>query len=297
MTTGHPPETAGRRTPVHPVERVARAIRALPGLRRLGVVWDLLRPVYDRLAAGLYRGGVEWNINGTDRIVLLPRFRTISENHEPEAWQAIMDAVRPGDTVVDVGASTGMYTLAFGKRVGPSGKVIAFEPDPRNFEVLRAHVALNGLEGRVEPVRAAVGSAPGTLSFSTGKGAYSHVTAAPGTDVVRVECLTLDRALAGRRVDLLKIDVEGYEEEVLRGAVELLRDPIRAPRFLYLELHHWAWERAGLSTTKASVLRLLEECGYHATSLDGRPAAEAEGIIDVIAHPAGAPVPRTDPPA
>jgi len=292
MTNDSPREAAGRRTPVHPAERMARAIRALPGLRRLGFVWDAVRPAYDRLAARLYRGGVEWNINGTDRIVLLPRFRTISENHEPEAWRVIMDAVRPGDTVVDVGASTGMYTLAFARRVGPSGRVIAFEPDPRNFDVLRAHVALNGVEERVETVRAAVGSAPGTLSFSTGKGAFSHVTADPGADAVRVDSVPLDRALAGRKVDLLKIDVEGYEEEVLRGAVELLRDPARAPRFLYLELHYWAWERAGLATTKESVLRLLEECGYRATALDGRPAAEAEGIIDVVASRAGAPAAR-----
>ena len=131
-----------------------------------------------------------------------------------------------GGLVLDVGAQIGLFTLLAARRVGPEGRVIALEPEPSNHALLLRNVALNRLQN-VTVIRKAASSVPGLRSLflsAVNPGIHSlsfHV----GDRAVQVETLTLDRLAkeAGQSgVSLLKVDVEGEELEVLKGAASLL---------------------------------------------------------------------------
>ena len=142
-------------------------------------------------------------------------------NHEPETIGFVMAALRPGDVFLDVGANVGYFTLAASRRVGSAGRVIAFEPVPRNLDYLDRHVALNSLSN-VEVVRAAVSDRTGSTRFDLGVDPSMGMVDEKGE--LEVATVTLDDVLmrAGLSPRVVKIDVEGHEPEVLRGAAEML---------------------------------------------------------------------------
>jgi FkbM family methyltransferase len=133
----------------------------------------------------------------------------------------------PGGTVFDVGANIGLSALEFARTVGKSGRVIAFEPHPDTAARLRTNLERNGA-GNVEIVQAAVGSAPGTVTFNESSDAtLSSATVIP-RNLVRsfdVPLTTVDLVWAEKgkpAVSVLKVDVEGGELAVLQGASDLL---------------------------------------------------------------------------
>jgi len=143
--------------------------------------------------------------------------------------------LREGMTVLDVGAHHGLYTLLASVAVGPSGKVVAFEPSPREQKQLRDNVRLNRCRNvRIEPV--AVGSSRGRANLFLVQGSEDYCNSlrppAVKADTVGVSVAveTLDDFLRENRiprVDFLKVDVEGGELEVLRGASKLLASELR----------------------------------------------------------------------
>ena len=160
------------------------------------------------------------------------------------------DAVLPGHVALDVGANVGAYALLLGQWVGPTGRVFAFEPAPDVHAALARHISLNRLDDIVRPVAAALSDreteAPLVLSGTAGESRL----AVPGDsgDVRSVSLTTIDRFCAreGLAPDFIKIDVEGWELSVLRGA----RDTIRsrgAALALFVELHPSIWPTLGLS--------------------------------------------------
>jgi FkbM family methyltransferase len=268
---------------MHALERIGIAIRHSPWLKRADGLWDGVRPMYDTLLSLTYRNGILRVINGSDAIRLLPHYRGITEVYEPDVWRHLMQCVRPGDVVADVGAYVGLYTLALAQRVGPGGKVIAFEPDPDSFDGLSRHVALNGLTGNVELCRAIVGCEDGVAAFAAGRGSESCMAAADGVYAERlmVRVVRLDSFLRDGRLDVLKIDVEGYEELVLRGARLLLSDPLRKPRAIYIEVHPYAWSSP--MTTSESLLALLRGYGYMTYFLTGEVVQKIDRYGEVLA--------------
>ena len=143
--------------------------------------------------------------------------------------------VKPGDTVIDVGAHAGLFTLLLAYQVWESGRVIAYEPNPRMLELLRDNVTMNWLSDRVEIVPKAAAAASGSLPFL----APSRYTMTGSLRPVEQLLETADRVEAlerleveaepldvhvGRfeRIDLVKIDVEGAEEQVFAGMNQLL---------------------------------------------------------------------------
>jgi FkbM family methyltransferase len=268
---------------VHALERIGFAIRHSRWLERADGLWNGVRPMYDTLLSLTYRNGVLRIINGSDAIRLLPRYRGITEVYEPEVWGHLMQCVQPGDIIADVGAYVGLYTVALAQRVGPGGKVIAFEPDPDSFDGLSRHVTLNGLTGNVELCRAVVGCEDGAVAFAAGRGSESRVAAADeaSAESLMVPVVRLDSVLCGGRLDVLKIDVEGYEELVLQGARGLLNDQLRKPRAIYIEVHPYAW--SGPGTTSESLLNLLQEHAYTACFLTGEPVDKIDRYGEIIA--------------
>ena len=143
---------------MHRLERWATTIRHAPWLRKADRLWNLARPPYEKIIAIVARNGLERVLNGGDRILLTSQFRFVGETYEPEVWKRLMGDIRVGDTVADVGAYIGIYTIPLAKRVGPSGKVVAFEPDPENLRALEVHIKLNHIADQVQLIQAAVGA-------------------------------------------------------------------------------------------------------------------------------------------
>lgn len=145
----------------------------------------------------------------------------------------VSELVRPGDTVVDVGANIGYYALLAARIVGPRGRVLAFEPEPDNLVELRMNIERNGL-GMVEIRPVAVGAQAGTVSFLRGiNGGVTGGAADDGASTVQVPMVALDDVLEGP-VGMIKIDVEGYEGEVLAGARRVIE---RCKPRLFVEIH------------------------------------------------------------
>jgi FkbM family methyltransferase len=264
------------------IERVSVWFRHLPLLERADWLWNSLRPVYDRVVDRLGRRGIERIINGSDRILVSPEARGTSEKYEPDVWRALMAEVRTGDTFVDVGAFIGLYAVAVGLRLGCSGRVVAFEPDRRSFSLLEKHVRLNGLEGKVELHRAAVSDNTGEGRFlANGSQARLVLSHDWEKNTEIVPTVTLDGALAGERIDILKIDVEGYEEWVLRGAQNLLRDRASRPRAVFMEVHPYAWNSKDGGS--AALLGLLNDAGYRVQTLEGAFVRKIERYGEIIA--------------
>ncbi|MFZ0677693.1 FkbM family methyltransferase [Candidatus Binatus sp.] len=267
------------------LERAGVAIRHAPALERADWLWDRIRPAYDRVLATVARGrGLERVINGTDRFRLSAQSRGfIAEKYEPAVWGRVMREVRAGDHIAEVGASVGLYALAFARRVGDAGQVTAFEPDPESASALEANVGVNGWQDKVTVIRAAVGQSSRQVRFASARGQESRIETRPeiSDGVITVPMVTLDAALARQRVDVVKIDVEGFEQQVLQGARTILTDQRRRPRAILVEVHPFAWVDAG--TTSASFLGLMDEMGFRVEDMQGGAVSSIEEYGHVIA--------------
>jgi FkbM family methyltransferase len=144
-----------------------------------------------------------------------------------EWWQLTMMLMacrryRP-DVFIDVGANIGLYTCVLG-RAQAAPRLLAFEPDGQNFARLSENIERNGLAGVAAARPAAVGAARGTASLVPGTPENSGLPKLDDDGVVSVEVIALDDELDIRNGTIcIKIDVEGYELEVLAGAVNLFR--------------------------------------------------------------------------
>ena len=151
--------------------------------------------------------------------------KRLTESREVAALRSLTS---PGMTIADVGANIGFYTLQMASWVGPSGRILAFEPDPFNARLLRARASAAG--SNVEVYQLALGEFAGTAMLYCS--AYNRADNRIGqrqneahVEACEVQIRPLDALLAERgieRIDALKIDVQGHEGQVLRGARKAL---------------------------------------------------------------------------
>jgi len=143
-------------------------------------------------------------------------------SYECDKQKDLAAAVRPGMVCYDVGANVGFYTLLFSELTGIRGTVAAFEPLPRNCRLLRRHLSLNGC-ANVVVHELALGDLDGMARFDDAAGhTQGHLSAA---GVLEVRCARIDTLVAAGAIappDLMKMDVEGAEAAVLKGAAEVL---------------------------------------------------------------------------
>jgi FkbM family methyltransferase len=189
-------------------------------------------------------------------------------------------ALRDGGLFVDVGANVGAYTI-WAAELG--AEVIALEPAADTFALLKENIALNGYQ--VTAIRAAVGDHCGTARFTAGLDAGNSLS--PDGPVV-TELVTVDTLIGDRWVTGMKVDVEGFEIDVLRGAARAMAD--RRIGLIQLE-----WNRmstVSLGADRSPVAELLADYGYrlYRPDLAGRlvPVAEPGFGTDVFARPAAA---------
>jgi FkbM family methyltransferase len=207
--------------------------------------------------------------------------------YEPREVDWVLARLAPGDVFVDVGANIGVFTVMAARRVGPKGRVIAIEPSPSIFRYLDENVRLNGLDN-VTLFQAALDEVPAEdVPFyeapleSFGAGALSDVH---GGEPVRVRSASLDSILTDlgiSAVTVLKIDVEGFEQRVLKGSRALLCGP-HSPAIVF-EFYDWAESRAA---TPGDAQRLLKEWGYRLWTLE-TASAGAPPLSEVLTDGGG----------
>jgi len=153
---------------------------------------------------------------------LLLAIKILKQNAYEEVYR-----LRGGDVVVDVGAHVGIFSIKAGFEVRERGIVVAIEPEPRNYVLLKYNVKLNDLESVVMTINKACGSCHAKTKLYLASSSRSHSINRPYLQkYVEVELDTLDNITESLRlkgVNFLKIDVEGNELEVIRGARETIK--------------------------------------------------------------------------
>jgi len=176
------------------------------------------------------RPGLRLFIDLSDHVIGLNILR---DRYEADAVQLLRNLLQPGDAAIDVGAHIGFFTIEMAEMVGPTGRVYAFEALDANADLLERSIAENHFTGRVVFRRAAVGAASGTATITfpietlnTG-GAYllrDGVAPLHGNRTRDVPLSALDDLHLDQPVRMIKLDVEGAEPQVIRGAVRVLRE-------------------------------------------------------------------------
>lgn len=184
---------------------------------------------------------------------------------EPQESAFIVGNVRETDICVDIGANVGFYTIHLAKKAR-RGMVHSFEPVPLNYQVLALNVLTNGLSNVVMN-NFAVGDTDGEANFCIARdGAFSSlvdtgrriIVETAKTQVMKLDSYCSESKLP--RIDILKVDVEGAELAVIRGAAELLADSERRPRLVMLELFEPMLRQLGGSILE--VQGLMQRHGY-----------------------------------
>lgn len=256
------------------VRGLARVIPRLP-MGRYFLVHQLRRlsgpPFLMRAAPEV--GGFAFRCDPRDSVAREVGF---TGRYEPQETQIASRLLRPGDVFVDVGANWGYFTLAAAHWIGPAGRVIAFEPEPRLFELLTANLALNHVTS-VRPRQLAVAAGRGALRFAAfqadgGNWGVSRAVAASAVADFECRAAALDDELDAEQVGavrLTKIDVEGGEADVLAGMRRGLRE--RRYRYVLVECHTDLLAERGVS--EAECLAPLFDAGYRAWVVAHTPAA------------------------
>lgn len=198
------------------------------------------------------------------------------EIYEPEVWRHLMAHIEEGDAFVDVGAYIGLYSIAAAKRVGKRGHVYAVEPDSENCSLLTENIRLNALAGKIQTFSMAIAVSDGFVPFVSGNKSTSRISTNHAQTAIQVPALRLDTLFRNQKIDILKIDVEGREEEVLRSGENILSNSSACPRLIYIEVHPYAWKE--LQVSAESLLKLLFDHGYAVFDLKG------ERVNDIVSY-------------
>lgn len=176
---------------------------------------------------------------------LIPYQQTMLERfgvYEPETSEAIYRFVKPGMHVVECGACCGYHAMNLAKAVGATGKVYCFEANPDLIPILSTNLEMNGYLGIAEVINKGVWESDGQLPFPVlrhglGTASLKATNSNPEVELSRLrtskentqrlvtlDVVSLDRFFAGKKLDFLRMDIEGAEIEALKGATAILRD-------------------------------------------------------------------------
>lgn len=230
--------------------------------------------LFGNAGRGIYRGllwlrtggkGLLCTLPEGEQVRVLPEYRYVTW-HEGE-YRAFRAALGRGQIALDVGANVGCYSILFGQWAGHTGRVFAFEPDPVSLQGLKRHIELNGLSDCVVPEPLAVSFTSGHATFAAEGASGMHRLASTSNKSAgyEVATTTLDAFCAEQKISptLIKIDVEGSELDVLRGARETLRRCLDVK--VFVEMHPSIWPQMGL--TKRDIEGELLQQGFRVEPL------------------------------
>jgi FkbM family methyltransferase len=195
----------------------------------------------------------------------------VSDAYEARYAAAITRCIRVGDSVWDIGANVGHYAVSFSYQVGISGRVFAFEPSPRNLAPLHERTLV---AGNVVVLPFALSDKCGQFSFKEeADGTTSHIAAdnSPGdvNELITVNLRTGDEMISRGDAafpNIVKIDVEGYELEVLLGLSTALRDP--RLRCVFVEVHFAILQERGMRAAPRQIEQMLIANGFRVSWTD-----------------------------
>jgi FkbM family methyltransferase len=171
--------------------------------------------------------------------------------HEFVEMAFLLHFLQPGDLFLDIGANVGSYTILASKVCGAHS--IAFEPDPESVRALRRNLALNAVEDLVRVEQTALGANRGEVLFTVGLDTMNRVTTADDQNSQVVTVRRLDDIPGVDSAVLAKLDVEGFEDEVMDGGMSILSSP---------NLLAFQCESHGATLTKALASHGFEEYFY-----------------------------------
>jgi FkbM family methyltransferase len=181
-----------------------------------------------------------------------------------QPWELQIDKlltkyVERGSTVLDIGAHIGTHTLPLAELVGPNGRVYAFEPQKKIYRELYYNLKLNHINN-VVPLRYAIGNSPSVIEMAVAMDGNEGATAI-GSGGDKAELRTID-SFGFRGVSFIKIDVEGFEDQVIDGARETLQKsrPVLIVEILNRQSHDASEEAAKLRI--ANSRKKIEDLGY-----------------------------------
>ena len=221
------------------------------------------RVLHRRTLARLGEKSVIWadlHRTGASRVV----YANPPDHPEMLTWR---NALRPGDLFVDVGANVGSYSI-WAAELG--AEVIALEPADDTFGLLEENVALNGYQ--IKTIRAAAGAAPGTARFTSDRDCVNRLDP-DGTAEIAV--VTIDSIIGNRTIAGMKVDVEGFEIDVLRGCEQALSE--HRVRLIQLEWNSTSLQAVG--TDREPVADLLAKYDYRLYY------AEPDGSLALLSDP------------
>ena len=257
---------------------------------RLGRRLPLLRPIYfflgARLRPGVTRVG-PWTVyfHRDDNAVSHALRQT--STYEPFELELIARFLKPGDCAVDVGANIGLHTLAMSAAVGPTGQVLSLEPDPANLRLCRRNLDING-SANVVLLGVAASDRPATLKLflsRDNRGDHRLYDATGARPSVQVHAVPLAQVLADHQMTprLVKVDVQGWEAAVLKGALAVLR----GSHPLVLITEFWTEGLLAAGSSPAEYLSLLNGLQLELFEIDAwagritRVAADRASLLDV----------------
>jgi FkbM family methyltransferase len=174
------------------------------------------------------------------------------------------DYLRTGDTVVDIGANIGQLAIGAAKIVGDSGAVYAFEPHPEIYSYFKKNIALNNCE-HIHAYNMAVGNEAGVLFISNKRNDDQNTIVKNQQSGISIKQIKLDDMdIIESKIDLLKVDVEGYEKFVFEGARLILEKT----ECIYYESWQDHFEKYGCSVM--DVQRILEMSGFTIYRFNGK---------------------------
>ncbi len=207
--------------------------------------------------------------------------------YEPTVVAFILSQLKAGFVFVDIGANIGVFTVPAAKRIGPSGHVLAIEPSPRIFSYLKQNVTLNKLSNVGLRQCAAFSKNEKMLPFYEAPiGHFGMGALAPQfrADPIFVQAQTLDNMLNEQgigHVDVIKVDVEGFEAMVFQGAERLLTG--NSPPLIAFEFCDWAEARLPQGGV-GDAQRLLRDYGYEIQRLSDYVKGRRKPLNDVVTN-------------
>ena len=204
-----------------------------------------------------------------------------ARSYEEAFHEGMKGAIREGDTVWDIGANVGLYTKIFAEWVGPTGRVVAIEPLPSGQEQIR--LATKGIAdiGDVQLGPWAVSDAECTAQFEVTAPEEGEVTRtsrlttagehtqAATVDTIDVQVRTVDTIVSSGDAPMptvIKIDVEGFEDEVVKGAPAVFRAP--ECREVFIEMHFTRFDERGIGDAPGRIMGALKDAGVRVKWLD-----------------------------
>jgi len=241
------------------VESTLRRLRKAAGVPESQQGRNLLSRFYSFVLDTLSLGrGIPRVINGEEMLRLDPVCRFLGDSYEPEVCAWLKSRIKPGDVVLDVGAQIGLYAMFFARWVGAQGHVYAFDPSPEAVRLMNRHFAKNHLDGRITVIGSAVGATNGSASLLAAGADAKNALVPPVVgeimqETIQVPVTRLDSYCLSHqlRPAVIKIDTEGWELPILRGAGELLKDE---SIIWVVEMHPYAWTDAGYTRTDFEAL-------------------------------------------